>query len=171
MYRKKKLSAQPRLCDSHSLSLRGSWYREQKIVKLVLNRYNSLLHIGKTCQVNNVQIFAKLRPVRTAIVIAKLSTVAINPSSFSLELKILQIRGKDKLLENEALISLTKLRRKKDKRVMEIAKNSQKPLQTLNKKNWLKEGQKKRIKCHRKCALDGPKSQKKCLKYCSDDII
>ena len=42
---------------------------------------------------------------------------------------------------------------------MEIAKNSQKPLQTLNKKNWLKEGQ-KRIKCHKKCALDGPKSRK-----------
>ena len=58
--------------------------------------------------------------------------------------------------------------RKKDKKVMEIAKNSQKPLQALkksiylivlHKKDCLKEGP-ERIKCHRKCALDGPKSRK-----------
>ena len=83
------------------------------------------------------------------------------------------MRGKDKLLENEALISLTKLRRKKDKRVMEIAKNSQKPLQTLKKKeDCLKEGQ-ERIKSLSqaiKMCLKGPESQK-CLRCCSDDII
>ena len=43
-------------------------------------------------------------------------------------------RCKDKLLKNEALISLTKLRRKKDKRVMEIAKNSQNRCKLLTRK-------------------------------------
>ena len=47
VYSKKKLSAQPKLWDNHSLSLCSSYYREQKIMRLVLDWYSLLLHRGK----------------------------------------------------------------------------------------------------------------------------
>ena len=49
------------------------------------------LSVAETAQVCHCQAQARINPIiLTAIIMAKLSTIAVNPSSFSLELKILK---------------------------------------------------------------------------------